>query len=181
MSQSSEASQSVRWLRSAFLGESQDELMESSKINRHFPAFSLLWEHSLQKLISIHAIFFLPYTVLDWRDVDFTKVKGGCLNQQMGFSKRGGLLFFLLSGMKCQEDVEVKQAPAEPLSDSTSCRGCWSNARPEGSHIWEGYAISFSHIWSQRNNNESSIGKTGSKQFNSECKVTCRNWVMLYR
>ena len=62
-------------------------------------------------------------TLVDWRDVDFMKVKGGCLNQQMGFSKRGGLLFFLLSGMKCQEDVEVKQAPAEQLSDSTAAKG----------------------------------------------------------
>lgn len=108
------------------------------------------------------------------------EVKGGCLVQQMGFSKRGGLLFFLLSGMKCQEDVEGKQAPAEPLSDSTSCRGCWNSARPGGSHIWGGFAISFSHIWSQRNNRESSTGKTGSKQFRSECKVMRRNRAMPY-
>lgn len=60
VSQSSEPSWSVRWLRNAFLGESQNELIGRSKINPHFPAFSMLWEHLLQKLMSIHAIFFYP-------------------------------------------------------------------------------------------------------------------------
>lgn len=58
--QSSEASRSVRWLRNAFLVESQNELIGSSKVNPHLPAFGLLWEHSLQKLISIPTIFFHP-------------------------------------------------------------------------------------------------------------------------
>jgi len=41
-----------------FLEESQNELIQSSKINPHSPAFSLLCERLLQQLISSHFIFF---------------------------------------------------------------------------------------------------------------------------
>lgn len=145
-SQSSEASQAERRLRNAFPGESQNELIKSSKINPHLPALTLLWEHSLQTPTSIHAFFFfffLPNTVLDRRDVDFMKVKGGCLDPTNGISQEGRIVVLSPFRNEVSGGCRGQTGPRRAAEWQHQLRRVLEQGKARGSHVWEGDTSSF--------------------------------------